>query len=507
MSLLQEPDTTRIQRLTVRGPAGARERLLPQLESKRWPAPSDDSWVLVRQVEASAGPGQLAGELIERARQKISIGDPAEVVRFPTLAALLAELISDLINGSAAHRWYWQRWARLWPLPCGDAIQQVWREHPRQLVATCHLLAARGRLRSTWQQLSAANATAVLAALSHELGLPAPAPQDAFQAWAPNGATLTIPLQVKEVWQPVVAPFPSQDPRTTLAAMVVAADYTALPLRTAPHRTLTEIRQQLTRSTGKVTARTQTLAHHARPGADNQPPGTAHTGATASNERGQCDGHKAKNATGSAYPGIPGENPEVSHPAAPDRDVSDYPGQERPAAETCGPAETPLLHPERVYTGMGGTLYLLNFLNRPPVQAMMEQAWQALPNGWAWLYRLGRELALDREDPLCDLLADRLGLESVAELEDLPPLPCRAEILSLAAQWYDPRDLWSPALLRIPAEFSFTPGHLDLYTDDSKVKLELRLAGLDLNPGWLPWLGTVVTFHFDHFPHLRRSRS
>ena len=143
---------------------------------------------------------------------------------------------------------------------------------------------------------------------------------------------------------------------------------------------------------------------------------------------------------------------------------------------------------------MGGTLYLLNFLNRPQVQAIMEQAWQALPNGWAWLYRLGRELELDREDPLCDLMADRLGLESAAELEDLPPIPRRTELLSLAAQWYDPRELWSPPLLRIPAEFSFTPGHLDLYMDDRQVNLASRLAGLDLNPGWLPWLGTVVTF-------------
>ena len=108
MSLLQEPDTTRIQRLTVQGPAAARERLLPQLETQRWPAPSDGSWVLVRQVTASADPGQLAGELIERARQKINIGDPAEVVRFPTLAALLAELICDLLNGTAAQRWYWR---------------------------------------------------------------------------------------------------------------------------------------------------------------------------------------------------------------------------------------------------------------------------------------------------------------------------------------------------------------------------------------------------------------
>jgi hypothetical protein len=507
MSLLQTPDTTRIQKLTVRGPAGARERLLPQLETQRWPAPSDGSWVLVRQVTAAAGPGQLAGELIERARQKISVGDPAEVVRFPTLAALLAELICDLINGTADQRWYWQRWARLWPLPTGDAIQQLWQEHPRQLVASCQLLASRGKLQTTWQQLSPANATAVLAVLSHELGLTAPTPPGDSRAWTSDRGGLTVPMQVRKVWQPVVASHPPKDPRTTLAAMVVAADCSALSLRIAPDRTLTMIRQQLNHPTTNAAERTGAIAHHDNAGLDDAPIEAADTQAKASNGLRQSDRHNSKDTAASPSQSSPGQNTGTSHTTTTDREAREHLRQEHPLPEIHEPSEEPGSRSDWVYTGMGGTLYLLNVLNRPQVQAIMEQAWQALPNGWAWLYRLGRELELDREDPLCDLLADRLGLESAAELENLPSLPCRPEILSLAAQWYDPQDLWSPALLRIPAEFSFTPGHLDLYMDDSQVELELRLAGLDLNPGWLPWLGTVVTFHFDHFPHLQRTRS
>jgi hypothetical protein len=109
---------------------------------------------------------------------------------------------------------------------------------------------------------------------------------------------------------------------------------------------------------------------------------------------------------------------------------------------------------------MGGALYLLNVLNRPPIQAIMEQAWQSLPNGWAWLYRLARELDLDQNDALCELLAERLGLESAADLESLPQLPERQAVLSLAAQWFSRDELWSPALIRVPAELSHTPGHL-----------------------------------------------
>jgi hypothetical protein len=39
--------------------------------------------------------------------------------------------------------------------------------------------------------------------------------------------------------------------------------------------------------------------------------------------------------------------------------------------------------------------------------------------------------------------------------------------------------------------------HVDLHAALHAVRLPVRLAGLDVNPGWLPWLGRVVTFHYD----------
>ena len=47
-----------------------------------------------------------------------------------------------------------------------------------------------------------------------------------------------------------------------------------------------------------------------------------------------------------------------------------------------------------------------------------------------------------------------------------------------------------------PARFSLTASHLDITFPLNQVDIRLRRAGLDLNPGWLPWVGRVVQFHY-----------
>ena len=152
---------------------------------------------------------------------------------------------------------------------------------------------------------------------------------------------------------------------------------------------------------------------------------------------------------------------------------------------------------DQFHTGQGGLLYLLNVLNRSEMQSLMEKWWQQLPNGWGWLYRLGQELQLDETDPITSFLATQLGFDHRTELEQLPPLPARTELLELVGRWYGRAALWQPGLLLLTARIHFTPSHVDMYLPLSAVQLPVRLAGLDINPGWLPWLGRVVTFHYD----------
>lgn len=51
-------------------------------------------------------------------------------------------------------------------------------------------------------------------------------------------------------------------------------------------------------------------------------------------------------------------------------------------------------------------------------------------------------------------------------------------------------------LVRRAALVQATPTHLDLVFPLDEVDLRLRRAGLDLDPGWVPWFGRIVAFHF-----------
>lgn len=246
MSLPEQPDTTLIRRLTVRGPSGTRERLLPQLEAAHWPAPPDHSWILVRRVAASASKSSLVEELLQKTQQRINSRDPAEVICFPTLAALLAALITDIYKGIAPQRWYWQRWSRLWQLPAGDAIQHLLQEHPRQLVAVCHHLSANNQLKAVWLQLSRDNASALLGSIRYELGLAPTAGNTGGISKDSGAARIPVPEQQVQAWHPVFTSLPETDPRLKLALMIIATDSAPLALCAAPGLTLAMIRQQLT---------------------------------------------------------------------------------------------------------------------------------------------------------------------------------------------------------------------------------------------------------------------
>jgi hypothetical protein len=51
-------------------------------------------------------------------------------------------------------------------------------------------------------------------------------------------------------------------------------------------------------------------------------------------------------------------------------------------------------------------------------------------------------------------------------------------------------------LVRRPAEVALSRTHADLVFDHRQADLRLRRAGLDLDPGWVPWMGRVVTYHY-----------
>jgi hypothetical protein len=53
------------------------------------------------------------------------------------------------------------------------------------------------------------------------------------------------------------------------------------------------------------------------------------------------------------------------------------------------------------------------------------------------------------------------------------------------------------AIVLRPGQIEATRTHLDVRFDLSQLDTRIRRAGIDINPGWVPWLGRVVSFHYE----------
>lgn len=51
-----------------------------------------------------------------------------------------------------------------------------------------------------------------------------------------------------------------------------------------------------------------------------------------------------------------------------------------------------------------------------------------------------------------------------------------------------------------PARLDLTSTHADVWLGMDQTDLRVRRAGLDLDPGWVPWFGRVVRFHYGPRP-------
>jgi hypothetical protein len=52
-------------------------------------------------------------------------------------------------------------------------------------------------------------------------------------------------------------------------------------------------------------------------------------------------------------------------------------------------------------------------------------------------------------------------------------------------------------IIRESARLYFTCTHIDVVFTLDQIRLSVRKAGFDRNPGWVPELGRVITFYFE----------
>lgn len=113
-------------------------------------------------------------------------------------------------------------------------------------------------------------------------------------------------------------------------------------------------------------------------------------------------------------------------------------------------------------------------------------------------------------DAMPDAAAEWLGAGAAAG----PPLPPRSDAAVLVDAWQLAARRWLAAhasltlnkLIRRPGYVARTRTHLDVFFALRDADIRVRRAGLDLDPGWLPWCGRVVLFHYVNTPWAAEKR-
>jgi hypothetical protein len=144
-------------------------------------------------------------------------------------------------------------------------------------------------------------------------------------------------------------------------------------------------------------------------------------------------------------------------------------------------------------TDHAGFLFVVALLHQLGIANLLAAHPDLIETGWPedLLLRLARRLDISRDDPIIAWLAP-------------PPAPLPQAARALTAIWLRRirghlRHQVGKTLATIVhrrGAIVATRTHVDLLMRHSQVDMAIRRAGLDLDPGWLPWLGRVVQFHY-----------
>ncbi|SIR54003.1 hypothetical protein SAMN05421829_11929 [Aromatoleum tolulyticum] len=534
-----------IGRVVLRGTASAidhaRATLPAALARTHWPA--DEAIVVVRRLTVGGTASELparaaaaAEHLTRRAADPWSpAADAAEAVRFRDALDYRACLVRDLLSGTAARRWLWRHRASLLARPAAQALADLFAEDALALPALLERPALRDSLPALWRTLDAPTARTLLHAIATATGWQTAITsaldptherraekRSAFRRMDGDGfgeASLgSSPVHAVAHWASsafgssalrFVLPIdlPPSDPRVVLQA--VLALWTHAPATLAAS------------TAGEILRATAETFVPAAPSDEPETKDPREPDIATADASGKA-GEPAADPTQAGPPEIPVPAKDASHAATPPDHAANAAARSTPEGDTpdksptrapstpsqvssaaASPAALPSAAEHDFHTRGGGFFFLLNVLNLPALRD-----WRATlvepQAGWRELVRLARSLDFYPDAPLATFLAAACDLatdgDPAAALAALPAGTDLAPVCDAAFRHYGAAAL-AAALADRSARIRATRSHLDVHLRLSDVHrdvhLDIRRTGLDLDPGWLPWLGRVVRFHYD----------
>jgi hypothetical protein len=140
-----------------------------------------------------------------------------------------------------------------------------------------------------------------------------------------------------------------------------------------------------------------------------------------------------------------------------------------------------------------GLFFLIPLLTRLEMGQVLATHPELIERDWAilLLHRIGSRLGVSPGDPVFE------ALPMAGRSPDDADRHRTAEWIRSVRRWHRV-NLRRPlmTLARRTGRVAATPTHIDVLFGLDQVDIVIRKAGLDIDPGWVPWLGRLVQFHY-----------
>lgn len=561
----QGAETTRIRALTIKAPEALHSKIERDVTTADWPSTDDERIIFIRKITATGPANEIAHSLREETLRQIR-EQPGDNVRiFPNTHQMLAQLLMDAAKGELGHHWYWRKWNETVLRSAHSPVMSILSEHIPTISSALTFLAKQNKAAVIMEALSEREAGDLLIQLSSHSGYslntdylnsltamgrgshvirntpeednprpheesidPASASEnrisdiDSYDFTFDKESLNQIPEHHFRIWQTALANTVSRA-HLALVAFLIAQEHLPLPLHNRTEEVLSVVAEKFNRSvfdTGISVERPENQEYtnksyqpqsgfsgehenkYRQPVVDSEKSTmTTDHGSDKSADKDTTIADESISLHISSESESSGRESLIRQAVRSVKDDTEV----TPVSDLLNSFNKDQDADRSFGSQFGGILYLLNFLNRQPVQAIIRKHWRSVPGVWTWLS--GAVETFDnnsvlKNDPLYDYIIHRThpartkaGTHPINTTCLSPELIC--ELRQVSETLY-PRHLWNTELLSLSSDIGISQDRIVVRADISEANINARLHGLDINPGWLPWLGYTVQFQFEH---------
>ena len=480
-----------IERFELRGDSSNRSRLLDGLDQQNWPGQDTEKTIVIRHLQVTGQWWQLGEAAAAEARALVanavhadsSMALLADSVYFHSHAELIACLCRD-INANDSDKWYWHHYQHS-DSPSTLSIVDLLVDSVLELPAIVSILTEMGALQMVFTSLDRDDVKRIIRTIAVATGWHHLLESNTTTESAVSSAELDYlpPAIVPRVenWSSVIN-------KTAPSCKSIMGGFATLITCWQMSPNIINNPSVYAQLCAYVNYRFQGAIQEK---SDSEKPASIDSKVDEVESFARVEGNQ---------PNFTEENSSVMHVSA-EVERAQLSSKKVADISTKNAVSSVVDETDEGFvTQFGGLFFVLNIC----VQSQLsDELMQRGVSPWHFLYRFAQWMGVEPDQPLLDFLLRQLDLESLPELYDMGSVPGETALFELIEQRYQHQKFWGAPLLDMPAIVNATQSHINVYFHINSVQLDIRLAGLDVNPGWIRWVGRVVTFHFDQYARLQ----